>query len=125
MKKENLIWLLVGGAAVYFFLIRSKANAKPKIGIGDSAVSVHNGNLIEAKKKAAALKDNEISDLLTSYCFRGTRPPQELSNFKDAVRAEARKRNLPMPKCPDFGNYNPHGKRFKGSSNLIVPISSL
>jgi hypothetical protein len=91
MKKGNLlIWLLVGGAAVYLFFTMKKGGKKPIIG----------GILpskYEAKRRAAALKDEQISALLVSFCLVGG---AENLEFRDAVRAEALKRKLSIPKCP-------------------------
>lgn len=91
MKKGNLlIWLLVGGAAVYLFFTLKKDGVKPIIGGIPPSKN-------EAKKKAAALKDEQIAALLVSFCLVGG---AENLEFRDAVRAEALKRKLSIPKCP-------------------------
>jgi hypothetical protein len=93
MKKGNLlIWLLVGGAAVYLFFTLKKDGVKPIIGGIPPSKN-------EAKKKAAALKNEQIAALLVSFCLVG-KGSEENVEFRDAVRAEALKRKLSIPKCP-------------------------
>ena len=93
MKKGNLIWLLVGGAAVYLFFALKKDGVKPIIGGIPPSKN-------EAKRRAAALKDEQIAALLVSFCFGGGQGSAENLEFRDAVRAEALKRKLSTPKCP-------------------------
>ena len=94
MKKGNLIWLLVGGAAVYLFFALKRGADKPIIGgIPPSKY--------DAKKKAASMKDDEIRDLLVAGCLVGRRPRPEIEELRRALREEANKRKLSIPKCPE------------------------
>ncbi len=115
MKKENLIWLAVGGLAVYLFLqSRKKTTAQPAEVKEATPTPPPNDTTggISGAKPASLLSNDELSKALLSMCVRGGARrfiTPELENYRASIRIEAEKRGIKV-KCPDYGKYPPSQK---------------
>jgi len=88
MKASNILFLLIGGGLVYYFLTQKE---KPKEVVDPNDVSKWD--------------DKKINDYLLECCegkkkgiLLGT---HEKPKFMDAAKAEARKRGLQIPNCAE------------------------
>ena len=118
MKKENIIWLAVGGLAVYLFLqSRKKATAQPAEVKESTPTStptptptpIDTTGGISGAKPASLLSNDELSKTLLSICRQeGARRPitPQVQNYRASIRIEAEKRGIKV-KCPDYGIYLP------------------
>jgi hypothetical protein len=112
MKKENLIWLAVGGLAVYLFLqSRKKTTSQPAEVKEVTPTPPPNDTTggISGVKPASLLSNKELSNALLSMCVRGGARrliTPEVENYRASIRIEAEKRGIKV-KCPDYGKYLP------------------
>jgi hypothetical protein len=119
MKKENLIWLAVGGAAVYLLLSMKKKSGAQTTTSGGTEV-VKPKDLTDSQFAASMFSDEELLDYYKNrICtFRGgarqlinEKPPsKEKLEMDAAVNAELAKRKL-VGKCIDYGRFPPPTNR--------------
>ena len=106
MKKENLIWLAVGGLAVYFLFLKKTAKAEPLTESPKSTTKPLE-NLTESQLKAATMRDEDLLSYhqkFLCYGMRGVNEPSigmtlEKAQMNYAVESEINKRKLTIPKC--------------------------
>lgn len=121
MKKENLIWILVGGVGVYLLLSMKKKSGSQNTASGGTGVVTPPAKDLTDSQFAASMFSNE--ELLDYYknriCnFRGGAlttikvmpPSKEKLEMDAAVKAELAKRNL-TGKCIDYGMFPPPSAR--------------
>ena len=118
MKKENIIWLAVGGLAVYLFLqSRKKATAQPAEVKESTPTStptptpspIETTNPISGMKPPSLWTNDELQNFMTkTQCRKGgaavlIKAPQP-NPYTLSLIAEAQKRGI-KAKCPDYGKY--------------------
>lgn len=121
MKKQNLIWLAVGGLAVYLLLsMKKKSGAKTTTSGGTGVVTPPAKDLTDSQFAASMFSNEELLDYYKNrICgFRGGTnqlisempPSKEKLEMDAAVKAELAKRKL-TGKCIDYGMFPPPTQR--------------
>jgi len=115
MKKENIIWLVVGGLAVYLFLqSRKKATAQTAEvkEVTPTPTPIDTTGGISGAKPASLWSNEDLQKFMTNTQCRhgGAYLPDYLKAKPNAYTlsliAEAQKRGI-KAKCPDYGKYPP------------------
>lgn len=123
MKKENLIWLVVGGLAVYliFFRKRTAAQATPSATEPTPAPpldkEITSGGFSGMKPPSLWTTEellnyykNRICTPVTGIYVKRLPPTPAQLKMNEAVNAELAKRNL-TGKCIDYGKFPPPTSR--------------
>ncbi len=121
MKKQNLIWLAVGGLAVYLLLsMKKKSGTETTTSGGTGVVKPPAKDLTDSQFAASMFSNQELLDYYKNrICsFRGGAkqlisempPSKEKLEMDAAVKAELAKRNL-TGKCIDYGMFPPPTQR--------------
>jgi hypothetical protein len=121
MKKQNLIWLAVGGLAVYLLLsMKKKSGAKTTTSGGNGVVTPPAKDLTDSQFAASMFSNEELLDYYknricsfrggTKQLIREMPPSKEKLEMDAAVKAELAKRNL-TGKCIDYGMFPPPTQR--------------
>lgn len=121
MKKQNLIWLAVGGVAVYLLLsMKKKSGTETTTNGGAGVVKPPAKDLTDSQFAASMFSNEELLDYYKNrICsFRGGAkqlikempPSKEKLEMDAAVKAELAKRNL-TGKCIDYGMFPPPTQR--------------
>jgi hypothetical protein len=121
MKKENIIWLVVGGLAVYLLLKNKKKEQVAEVKEDTSTPTTTptptpiDTSIVPLGKKPAHLWTNEeLQSYMTNTQCRhgGAYLPEYMEQKPNAYTlsliAEAEKRGI-KAKCPDYGKYPPQG----------------
>lgn len=118
MKKENLIWLAVGGLAVYLLFFRKPAAASN--GANTKPVPPSPNPISDSEAIASMFSNEELLEYYKNkICsFRGGAlttikempPSKEKLEMDSAVRKELAKRKL-TGKCIDYGAFPPPTSR--------------